>query len=144
MNKIIEELFVKTINSNLMELFNELEEKYGETCGFTKEMLYSKYKVLDITQIREYKRKVSVVKPIEINLEEKCNARIWGGNVPRVVFNELTDKWEYGLQCSKKKKEGEKYCGIHLRRLPHGDITEEPPHRHFETHKKIDLKICCG
>ena len=142
MEKLIEELMIKSINDDLMKLFIELEGTYGNECGFTKEELYATYKVSGIAKIRGYKREFIVVSPRELNLEEKCNARIWGGNIPRVVFNERTDSWEYGLQCSRNKKSGEKYCGIHLRSLPHGDINEEPPHRHFESHKKIDLKIC--
>lgn len=142
MEKLIEELMIKSINDDLVKLFDELEEKYGSECGFTSDELYASYKITGITKIKGYKRKFTVVSPRELNLEEKCNARIWGGNVPRVVFNERTDSWEYGLQCSRNKKSGEKYCGIHLRSLPHGDINEEPPHRHFESHKKIDLKIC--
>lgn len=144
MDTLIESLMVETLNDNLMDLFRSLEKKYGEECGFTTDELYSRYKITGISKIRDYKRKFSVVSPQELNLENKCNARVWGGNVPRVVFNELTDKWEYGNQCSRNKRDGEDYCGIHLRRLPHGDIKFEPPHRHFESHKKIDLKICHG
>ena len=142
MDKLIEELMVKSINENLMKLFEELEEKYGKDCGFTSDNLYNDYKISGVAKIRGYKRKFTIVKPQELNLEDKCNARTWGGNIPRVVFNERTDKWEYGVQCSRNKRGEEQYCGIHLRNLPHGDIKEDPPHRHFEAHKKIDLKIC--
>ena len=144
MDALIESLMVQTINENLRVLFNNLEEKYGKECGFTSDTLLSDYKVTGLSKIRGYKRKFTVVSPLKLDLENCCNARIWGGNVPRVVFNEKTAQWEYGIQCSRRKRSGEDYCGIHLRKLPHGDIKHDPPHRHFENHKKIDLKICHG
>ena len=144
MNAIIEQFLIETLNENLIDLFKSLEKKYGKTCGFTNEELFARYKIKGISKIRGYQRKYKVVSPLELDLENRCNARVWGGNVPRVVFNELTDRWEYGNQCSRNKRPGEKYCGIHLKKLPHGDIMFEPPHRHFEAHKKIDLKICHG
>ncbi len=104
--------------------------------------LFSDYKVTGLSKIRGYQRNFTVVSP---KLTLKIAVMLKYGEVMfLIVFNEKTNQWEYGIQCSRKKREGEDYCGIHLRKLPHGDIKHDPPHRHFENHKKIDLKICHG
>ena len=65
MDALIESLMVQTINENLKLLFENLEEKYGERCGFTSDTLFSDYKVTGLSKIRGYQRKFTVVKPIK-------------------------------------------------------------------------------
>lgn len=43
-----------------------------------------------------------------------------------------------GEQCSRRRKENSKFCGTHIKGIPHGEITNEPPKK---THKTIQLWI---
>lgn len=72
----------------------------------------------------------------------QCAARVWAdGNV---TFDEQSDSWIYGAQCSKVKYASKPYCPLHLKiiekhgDLVHGDFFKPPPHPHFEKfkHKK--------
>jgi hypothetical protein len=72
----------------------------------------------------------------------QCAARVWAdGNVS---FDEQSDSWVYGAQCSKVKYASKPYCPLHLKMiekhgdLVHGDFFKPPPHPHFEKfkHKK--------
>ena len=130
MESIIEQILIDKLNNHLKILFNVLEEKYGSECGFNS-----------IHSTKNYKRKIQSVAPLNLDLETKCNARVWGSSIPRVVFNTRTKCWEYGLQCRRNKHHNSSYCGIHKKTRPHGNILERPPHDAFERHKKIDLKI---
>lgn len=141
MEDILEEIIVSKLNNHLKLLFNAIEKKYGEECGLRSDTLYTDYSIKSLKSIRTYKRKIKFVAPLELDLEHKCNARVWGVGIPRVVFNEGTNKWEYGLQCQRSRLQGMEYCGIHKKNRPHGNILERPPHDEFERHKKIDLKI---
>ena len=72
----------------------------------------------------------------------QCAARVWAdGNV---TFDEQSDSWIYGAQCSKVKYASKPYCPLHLKiiekhgDLVHGDFFKPPPHPHIEKfkHKK--------
>lgn len=141
MESIIEQILIDKLNNHLKLLFNVLEEKYGSECGFTSETLFKDYGINSIHSTKNYKRKIQSVAPLNLDLETKCNARVWGSSIPRVVFNTRTKCWEYGLQCRRNKHHNSSYCGIHKKTRPHGNILERPPHDAFERHKKIDLKI---
>ena len=74
----------------------------------------------------------------------QCAARVWAdGNVS---FDEQSDSWIYGAQCSKVKYASKPYCPLHLKiiekhgDLVHGDFFKHPPHPHFEKfkHKKTN------
>ena len=44
-----------------------------------------------------------------------------------------------GEQCTRRKKDSEKFCGTHIKGTPHGIITDKPPKK---THKEIDVWLC--
>ena len=69
----------------------------------------------------------------------QCAARVWAdGNVS---FDEHSESWIYGAQCSKVKYASKPYCPLHLKMiekhgdLVHGDFFKPPPHPHFEKFK---------
>ena len=43
-----------------------------------------------------------------------------------------------GQQCSRRRKDNSKFCGTHIKGIPHGEITDEPPKK---THKSIQVWI---
>ena len=43
-----------------------------------------------------------------------------------------------GEQCSRRRKPNEKFCGTHVKGIPHGEINNEPPKK---THKEIQIWI---
>ena len=43
-----------------------------------------------------------------------------------------------GEQCSRRRKNNEKFCGTHIKGIPHGEINNEPPKK---THKEIQIWI---
>jgi len=43
-----------------------------------------------------------------------------------------------GEQCSRRRKDNSKFCGTHIKGIPHGEITNEPPKK---THKTVQLWI---
>jgi len=43
-----------------------------------------------------------------------------------------------GEQCSRRRKKDEKFCGTHIKGIPHGEIDKEPPKK---THKEIQIWI---
>jgi len=43
-----------------------------------------------------------------------------------------------GEQCSRRRKDNEKFCGTHIKGIPHGEISDEPPKK---THKEISIWI---
>lgn len=43
-----------------------------------------------------------------------------------------------GQQCSRRRKDNSKFCGTHIKGIPHGEITNEPPKK---THKTVQLWI---
>jgi hypothetical protein len=59
--------------------------------------------------------KMKTKKKNTISAELRCMARTWGGGL--------------GIQCSYKKKDGEDFCGQHLKNgwIKHGRIDEDPP-----------------
>ncbi len=43
-----------------------------------------------------------------------------------------------GEQCSRRKKDGQKFCGTHIKGIPHGEISNKPPKK---SHKSIAVWI---
>ena len=43
-----------------------------------------------------------------------------------------------GEQCSRRRKPNEKFCGTHVKGIPHGEINNEPPKK---THKEVQIWI---
>ena len=41
-------------------------------------------------------------------------------------------------QCTRRRKDGEKFCGTHIKGTPNGEIKDNPPKK---THKKIQVWI---
>lgn len=41
-----------------------------------------------------------------------------------------------GEQCSRRKKEGEKFCGTHIKGIPHGEVSNKPS-------KPTHIKVQC-
>lgn len=43
-----------------------------------------------------------------------------------------------GEQCSRRKKNNDKFCGTHIKGIPHGEISNKPPEK---THKSVSVWI---
>jgi hypothetical protein len=52
-----------------------------------------------------------------------CDARAFD---KYFTVTKVNDKIIYGRQCKIRKKTNEKYCGNHLKSIPHGNFNEEP------------------
>ena len=109
-------------------------EKITHTHKFNKTVdeLYSKFKINEITILESKVKQTRKSSEIPIN---RCEGRIWA-NGKTIKEN---DKWIFGEQCKRKHKPDEKYCGIHLRNLGHGNFFEDVPHDHFEKYKVNNL-----
>ena len=90
----------------------------------------------------QFKRNLNPRKPnITISHPSlRCTARKWdNGNVS---FDDTTQQWTYGAQCTKTKYGSSNYCPQHLSlikkhgALVHGDFFQPPPHPHYEKFKK--------
>ena len=68
----------------------------------------------------------------ELSEDIRCHARIWG-NGSCVKENGTII---YGKRCNNKKKNNEKYCGIHLNNNPHGDFDKP-----LDLRNQINYKI---
>tara|TARA_Y100000590_G_C15707925_1_gene1009304 strand:- start:1092 stop:1502 length:411 start_codon:yes stop_codon:yes gene_type:complete len=72
--------------------------------------------------------------------ETRCSARTWNNGF--VAFNNDTNQWICGGQCTKPKYANKPYCPQHLKlidkhgELVHGDFFRPPPHPHFEKFKQ--------
>ena len=110
------------------------------------EILRDRY--LPILNIEKKKNKIKrKIKPRSTTLTSsktqphtQCAARVWAdGNVS---FDETSQTWIYGAQCSKVKYASKPYCPLHLKMiekhgsLVHGDFSKPPPHPHFEKFKQ--------
>ena len=60
--------------------------------------------------------------------EARCEGRVWNKGIVKIV----DERYIYGAQCSRTKKDDSKYCGIHSRSEGHGNFFEHPPHEHFK------------
>ena len=105
-------------------------EQINRTYNFIKPIdeLYSKFKISTISIIEPKVKQIS--KPSEIPIN-RCQGRIWA----KGKTIEENGNWIIGEQCKRKHKQDEKYCGIHLRNLGHGNFFETVPHDHFEKFK---------
>lgn len=43
-----------------------------------------------------------------------------------------------GEQCTRRRKDGEKFCGTHIKGTPNGEVKDNPPKK---THKKVQVWI---
>lgn len=57
---------------------------------------------------------------IELDDDLRCEARVWGNGSCVKVNGKLI----YGKRCNNKKKNNEKYCGIHCKNNTHGDFNQ--------------------
>ena len=55
------------------------------------------------------------------------------------LFDRCVAKRANGEQCTRRKKEGEGYCGTHTKGRPHGSVNETP--ENVVTNKKVDVWI---
>ena len=63
----------------------------------------------------------------------RCIARTWNNGLTQ--YNPITQKWSYGLQCSRYKSKSN-YCLTHYKQfitntLKHGNFNKPPPHPHY-------------
>jgi hypothetical protein len=55
------------------------------------------------------------------------------------LFDRCIAKRANGEQCTRRKKEGEGYCGTHIKGRPHGCVNET--HENMVTNKKVEVWI---
>jgi len=55
------------------------------------------------------------------------------------IFDRCLANRANGEQCTRRKKEGEGYCGTHSKGRPHGSVNETP--ENMVTNKKVDVWI---
>lgn len=55
------------------------------------------------------------------------------------LFDRCVAKRANGEQCTRRKKEGEGYCGTHTKGRPHGSVNETP--ENVATNKKVEVWI---
>lgn len=55
------------------------------------------------------------------------------------LFDRCVAKRANGEQCTRRKKEGEGYCGTHTKGRPHGSVNETP--ENVVTNKKVEVWI---
>ena len=55
------------------------------------------------------------------------------------LFDRCIAKRANGEQCTRRKKEGEGYCGTHTKGRPHGSVNETP--ENMVTNKKVEVWI---
>ena len=122
-NYLIDEL-----NALLRKKIETISKKYS--FKQTPDELYHKFelKTINIIETRPKSSRKSSEIPEDIY---RCQGRIWAKGQ---VYNE-NGNWIYGSQCKRKHKPNEKYCGIHMRSLTHGNYFEDVPHDHFDKFK---------
>lgn len=123
---------IDEINVLLKEKIGNISKKYAFKQNPNE--LYNKFELKTINII-DTKQKI-LRKSSEIpEGNTRCQGRIWA-NGKTVKEN---GKWIYGAQCKRKHKPDEKYCGIHIRSLAHGNFFEAVPHDHFDKFKFNNL-----
>ncbi len=111
--KIQTHLIMMTTTQQIKQIQNILFEKVIES-GLCPELdmekLVEQCGLCDIDIEKMKTKKNNTISP-----ELRCMARTWGGGL--------------GIQCSYKKRDGEEFCGQHLKNgwIKHGRIDEEPP-----------------
>lgn len=147
----IQTYFTNTIIQDLDSYLIKINDEWGEQCGFTLNYLRKNYNYkwievqvdrLKTKKIKKEKEKEQMKYYKQICKDKKepkirCCARTWS-YPPFVFYDEENDSWILGDQCSRKQKRNG-LCGLHLRNLPHGKMSEEPPHDRFEKHKRRAL-----
>lgn len=119
------------INNNS---FSELLGKYNRHLDIISEIIYNEFSGKHFT-VNELKNKISNIDFHNTNLHDiKKNEKTTSNNC--VSINDINNNCclarvkhdEIFKQCTRKIKDGEKLCGIHLKNkdnLPYGLITEE-------------------
>lgn len=150
---ITNELLIKTTREYLIQTLNNINLKYPKV--FTNDLLKLWKDNINIVILsldeksksnikKKIKKKIiskkikntgiRIPKQIKNPLKdcERCQARIWANG----KCIKSGDKVIYGDRCYNKIKEGNKYCGIHLRNNPHGDFKDELNIRNKINYKK--------
>ena len=171
------QIFINTLKQDHYEFLFSIYKKYGHIGNFSFQDLI-KNNPIESIQIYQNQKKNNTINNHSIKKVDKpsdethdkskdnnnqCIARCWGYGTFKVKqdlekniysigsyikYNKNQDKWIYGIQCSKKKVAGSRYCGIHLKQLQnynyltHGIFNELPPHQHYDKYKqKISIYI---
>ena len=93
------------LNTFKKDVINKLTDSYNKGCDIHSISNYIyEYHKLELQQIDFQKRK----------------------RIKNVVpqYNRCNAKRANGQQCTRRKKEGEQYCGTHIKGRPHGIITD--------------------
>lgn len=76
------------------------------------------------------------ITPNQTQQHLRCNARIWANGF--VQFDNTTNTWQYGKQCSRFKFSTTHFCLCHIKKNPHGNFFKPPPHPHFNKFKNTN------
>jgi hypothetical protein len=74
---------------------------------------------LNIVSLRHI---VSMYKPKE-QIQDNSSLKTGRPRVPVLPSEQCGAKKSSGLQCTRRRKNAEKYCGTHMKGCPHGDIS---------------------
>lgn len=115
----------KRLNKKVTDYSNDIKMKLTEMLTTVRQDLINN-DVKDGTNVDDLLRYVNGLRPIEITKEDLMKRKRIKNNVA------LSDRCcacrANGEQCSRRKKEGSKYCGTHIKGVPHGvvpvDTTE--------------------
>ena len=134
MNHIIEHdisLLLSSISIQYNINLDSLRKRYLPTISIEKKYTIKRTK----SDKSDKPRKPLTIYPTQ----HRCRARTW--NNGHVVFDNHSQSWIYGAQCSRLKYGQNSHCRTHIatikrhNTLPHGDFFLPPPHPHFDKYK---------
>lgn len=157
----INNLYYKIIRNQINELLKVIYSKYPDKFPKTLikqelDNIMASVSLLDSTdsisksasrnKIAKSNDRKKKSKPAELELDARCQARIWDNIFDRTTCKQATEidtefqvsdyndiniknfhkKYILGKQCTRKKKLDTNYCVLHNRHRPHGNYLEQP------------------
>ena len=123
----MESYLVDEINIHLKTKLDRIYQKYS--FNISKQDIYEKYKLNSLNILPTIEKPITEhTKHSIATRESRCEGRVWNKGIVKIV----DERYIYGAQCSRTKKDDSKYCGIHSRSEGHGNFFEHPPHEHFK------------
>jgi len=110
----------KRLTKKITDYNNDIKIKLTEMITSVRQDLHNNNDTIDNTIVDDILRYVNGLKPVEITKEDLMKRKRIKNNVA------LSDRCcacrANGEQCSRRKKEESKYCGTHIKGVPHGVV----------------------